>query len=278
MSRDIAVLVDTVRALPVCMPPMSRKKFVAGNWKMFKTPSQSASLAGELREALTTDGGGLTDRVDVVVCPTYVALDRVCQSLKGSGIAVGAQDLHWEEQGAFTGKISHDMLSDLGVAYVIIGHSEQRTYFHETDETVNKKTIKALATGLAPIVCVGETLAEREAGKLKDVVKTQVAGAFAGIDAAGAAKCVIAYEPVWAIGTGKTATPEQAQEMHAFIRGLVKDLYGDAVADGQRLLYGGSVKPDNAAELFAQPDIDGGLIGGASLKAPDFTAIVRAGA
>ncbi|MCR9143650.1 MAG: triose-phosphate isomerase [bacterium] len=254
---------------------MSRKKFVAGNWKMYKTPSEAAALAGELKQALGSD---LTSKVDVVVCPTYTALDRANQTLQGSGIHLGAQDLHWEDQGAFTGKISHDMLKDVGVAYVIIGHSEQRSYFHETNETVNKKTVKALANALLPIVCVGETLEERESGKLKDVVRAQVTGAFTGIAVADAAHCVIAYEPVWAIGTGKTASPEQAQEMHAFIRELIKELYGVGVSDSMRILYGGSVKPGNAAELFSQADIDGGLIGGASLKAADFKGIVEAGA
>lgn len=254
---------------------MSRKKFVAGNWKMYKTPSESTVLIDGLREALESGGSQVTALVDVVVCPTYTALDRVNQALKGSQIRLGAQDLHWEDQGAFTGKISHDMLLDVGVRYAIIGHSEQRTYFHETDETVNKKTKKALTTGLSPIVCVGETLDQRESGKLKDVVRAQVTGAFAGIDAS-VAGCVLAYEPVWAIGTGKTASPAQAQEMHAFIRELVTELYGANIAGDMRILYGGSVKPDNAAELFGQADIDGGLIGGASLKAADFAAIVNA--
>lgn len=240
---------------------------------MHKTASESAALARELKSALGDD----PTKVDVVVCPTYTALDRVQQALNGSGIAVGAQDLHWEDQGAFTGKISHDMLKDVGTEYVIIGHSEQRQYFHETNDTVNKKTAKALATDLLPIVCVGETLEEREGGRLKGVVREQVAGAFAGISAADAARCVIAYEPVWAIGTGKTASPEQAQEMHAFIRELVQELYSADLAGGMRILYGGSVKPGNAAELFACADIDGGLIGGASLKAADFAAIVKAG-
>lgn len=254
---------------------MSRKKFVAGNWKMYKTPSEAVELVNELKKSLAGDAA---TAVDVVVCPTYTALDRVNQALQGSQIRLGAQDLHWEDQGAFTGKISHDMLKDVGVAYVVIGHSEQRSYFHETDETVNKKTAKALATGLAPIVCVGETLEERESGKLKDVVRAQVTGAFANIASGDAGKCVIAYEPVWAIGTGKTASPEQAQEMHAYIRELVKEMYGADIAGGMRILYGGSVKPGNAAELFSQTDIDGGLIGGASLKAADFAAIVNAGA
>ncbi len=238
---------------------------------MNKTPSQSASLAAELSAAV-----GSVGEVDVVVCPTYTALDRVITALKDSSIEVGAQDLHWEDQGAFTGKISHDMLTDLGVKWVIIGHSEQRSYFHETNETVNKKTAKALTGGLLPIVCVGETLEERESGKLQDVVRAQVTGAFANISKEDARKCVIAYEPVWAIGTGKTATPDQAQEMHRFIRDLVQELYDADLAASMRILYGGSMKPGNAAELLGQPDIDGGLIGGASLKAGDFEGIVKA--
>lgn len=238
---------------------------------MYKTPSQAEALAQELKTAL----GGFT-RADLAICPPYPALDRVRAVVAGTSLKLGAQDLHWEEQGAFTGKVSWDMLTDLGVEYAIIGHSEQRTYFHETNESVNKKTKKALEKNLLPIVCVGETLAEREAGKLFEVVESHVTGAYAGIDAASAARTVIAYEPVWAIGTGKTATPEQAQEMHVFIRGLVKKLYSESLANSLRILYGGSVKPDNAKDLFSRGDIDGGLIGGASLKAADFAAIAEA--
>ncbi len=251
---------------------MARRKILAGNWKMHKTAEESAALAKAIADALREKP---TDH-EVVVCPTYVALDRVAQALKGSSVALGAQDMHWEAQGAFTGKISGDMLKAVGATYVVIGHSEQRAYFHETDETVNKKTIKALADGLTPIVCVGETLEEREGNVTEKVVETQVRGAYAGISAVDAARTVIAYEPVWAIGTGRTATSAQAQEVHAFIRGLLKSLYGAETADAVRIQYGGSMKPENAAELLAQPDVDGGLIGGAALKAESFLGIIHA--
>ncbi len=251
---------------------MARRKILAGNWKMHKTAEESAALASAIADALRQKPAPH----EVVVCPTYVALDRVAQALKGSSVALGAQDMHWENQGAFTGKISGDMLKAVGVSYVVLGHSEQRTYFHETDETVNKKTLKALADGLVPIVCVGETLEEREGNVTEKVVETQVRGAYAGVSAADAAKTVIAYEPVWAIGTGRTATSAQAQEVHAFIRGLLRSLYGNDVAEAVRIQYGGSMKPENAAELLALPDVDGGLIGGAALKAETFLGIIHA--
>ena len=238
---------------------------------MHTTPDTAAVLAKEI----VAKTGNVSD-VDVVICPPYVALDRVAGIAKGSSVYVGAQDMHWEDQGAYTGKISHDMLTGIGTTYVIIGHSEQRSYFHETNETVNKKVKKALQTGLIPIICVGETLEEREAEKFEEVVASHVQGAFEGISADDAARSVLAYEPVWAIGTGKTATPKQAQEVHAFIRGLLSELYNADLADGMRILYGGSVKPGSAAELFGQADIDGGLIGGAALKSDDFAAIVEA--
>jgi triosephosphate isomerase len=184
--------------------------------------------------------------------------------------------MHWEKQGAFTGKISGDMLASLGVTYVILGHSEQRAYFGETDATVNKKVVKALADGLAPIVCVGETLEEREGNFTEKVVETQMRGAYAGISAADARKTVVAYEPVWAIGTGRTATSQQAQDVHKFIRGLLASIYDTATAESVRIQYGGSMKPENAAELLAQPDVDGGLIGGAALKADAFLGIIHA--
>lgn len=250
-----------------------RTKFVAGNWKMYKTPAQAEQLARELKEKLGDFRGA-----ELAICPPYPALDRVRAVVAGSALRLGAQDLHWEEQGAFTGKVSWDMLTDLGVSCVIVGHSEQRQYFHETDETVNKKAKKALEKGLQPIICVGETLAERESNKLFEVVERQVRGAYQAIAEADAAKTVIAYEPVWAIGTGKTATPDQAQEMHVFIRGILTKVYSESLAQGMRIQYGGSVKPENAAELFAKPDIDGGLIGGASLKTADFAAIAAAAA
>jgi triosephosphate isomerase len=251
---------------------MTRRKILAGNWKMHKTVEESAALAAEIAAALKAK----PTAHEVVVCPTYVALDRVVSTLKGSGVSVGAQDMHWENQGAFTGKISGDMLKTLGVTHVILGHSEQRAYFGETDATVNKKAIKALADGLTPIVCVGETLEEREGNVTEKVVEAQVRGAYAGISASDAAKTVIAYEPVWAIGTGRTATSQQAQDVHKFIRGLLASLYDNATADVVRIQYGGSMKPENAAELLSQPDIDGGLIGGAALKTDSFLGIIHA--
>ena len=248
------------------------RKILAGNWKMHKTVAESVALAQDIVAALKAKPSAS----EVVVCPTYVALDRVAAVMAGSPVLLGAQDMHWESQGAYTGKISADMLKAIGVTYVILGHSEQRAYFHETDETVNKKTIKALAEGLRPIVCVGETLAEREAEITEKVVETQVRGAYAGVSAADALDTVIAYEPVWAIGTGRNATPHQAQEVHRFIRNLLASLYGDSVSNALRIQYGGSMKPDNAAELLSQADVDGGLIGGAALKVDAFLGIIAA--
>jgi len=251
---------------------MARRTILAGNWKMHKTVEESAALATEIATALKNKPSAH----EVVVCPTFVALDRVVAALKGTDVLVGAQDMHWEKQGAFTGKISGDMLKALGVTYVILGHSEQRAYFQETDETVNKKVHKALADGLKPIVCVGETLEEREGNVTEKVVETQVRGAYAGVSAEQALSTVIAYEPVWAIGTGRTASSEQAQEVHRFIRGLLTSLYGSATAEALRIQYGGSMKAENAAELLAQPDVDGGLIGGAALKSDTFLGIITA--
>jgi triosephosphate isomerase (TIM) len=251
---------------------MTRRTILAGNWKMHKTVEESAALAASIAAALQEK----PTAHEVVVCPTYVALDRVIQVLKGTGVQVGAQDMHWESQGAFTGKISADMLKALGVTYVILGHSEQRAYFHETDETVNKKARKALAEGLKPILCVGETLEEREGNVTEKVVETQLRGAYAGISAQDARGTVVAYEPVWAIGTGRTATSQQAQEVHKFIRALLTSLYGSETAEAVRIQYGGSMKAENAAELLAQPDVDGGLIGGAALKADAFLGIITA--
>ncbi|MCE5228792.1 triose-phosphate isomerase [bacterium] len=247
-----------------------RKQIVAGNWKMHMTPSEGAKLIADLIPLV--QGA----KCDVVVAPTFTGLDRASQALKGSGIGLGAQNVYWEAKGAFTGEIALGMLEDLGVKYVIVGHSERRQYFGETDETVNKRVKCVLAGGLTPIMCVGETLAQREAGKTADVVKTQVRGGLAGLTADQVAGMVIAYEPVWAIGTGKVATTQQAQEVHAIIRGLVAELYTQSVADQVRIQYGGSVKPDNAVELLAQADIDGALVGGAALKAHDFAAICNA--
>ncbi|MCE9597942.1 MAG: triose-phosphate isomerase [Spirochaetia bacterium] len=248
-----------------------RKKLIAGNWKMFKKLGESQALAREIAAAAGAHSG-----VELLVCPTYTSLNSVAEALKGTAVKVGAQDLHWEEQGAFTGKISWDMIKDAGADYVIIGHSEQRTYFNETDETVNRKTKTALKGKLIPIICVGETLAQRDANQTMDIVSNQTKKAFEGISKQDAAVCVIAYEPVWAIGTGRNATPEQAQEVHAMIRKLVKDMYDASVADGMRILYGGSMKPENAKSLLSLADIDGGLIGGASLKADSFLAIASA--
>jgi triosephosphate isomerase len=249
---------------------MARKKFIAGNWKMNTTIDEARALAKGIAEA----AGKITD-VDVAVCPPYTNLSAVGEAIKGTSIKLGAQDVHWEAKGAFTGKVSCGMLKSVGVTYVIVGHSEQRSYFHETDETVNKKAKAVLAGGLLPIICVGETLAERKAGQLTVVVERQVKGAFAGISKAEALKCTVAYEPVWAIGTGEVATPAQANEAHQFIRKVLASLYDKAAADAIRIQYGGSMKPDNAKDLLALSDVDGGLIGGAALKVQDFLGIIK---
>lgn len=246
-----------------------RKKIIAGNWKMYKTVSEAVDLVKKIIP-LVKDS-----EAEVVVCPNYVCLSEVAKLLPGTNVALGAQDLYWEKEGAFTGKVSGPMLKSVGADFVIIGHSEQRSYFHETNETVNKKVKAALEHGLRPIVCVGEVLAERESGKTEQVVRNHVEGAFAGISEQDLRKCVIAYEPVWAIGTGKTASPEQAQEVHAFIRGLLSRMYNKTVAQEIQIQYGGSMKPENAKDLLSQPDIDGGLIGGAALKADSFAGIVN---
>lgn len=248
-----------------------RKKIVAGNWKMNKNHEEAASLA----RGIVAEAGGI-DGVDVVLCPTFTSLKTVADAISGTKTELGAQNMHWEEKGAYTGEISANMLLTLGCKYVILGHSERRSYFGETDEIVARKLRAALTAGLTPIVCVGETKEEREKGITEKVVETQIRGAFGGLKAEEFGSTVVAYEPVWAIGTGLTATTSQAQEVHAFIRGLLKDIFGDAVADGTRIQYGGSVKPDNAAEIFGAPDIDGGLIGGASLDAGSFMGIVNA--
>lgn len=249
-----------------------RQKIIAGNWKMNKSVDESQKLAAEIVQTVT----GKTLKAEVVICPTFLALDRVAGVVKGTAVKLGAQDVHWENQGAFTGKVSVDMLKAIGVAYVILGHSEQRTLFGETDESVRRKVGKVLAEGLRPIICVGETLAEREANQTEIVVKTQVTAAYAGLTPEQALETVIAYEPVWAIGTGRTATDAQAQEVHAFIRGLLKAQFGAKIADAVRIQYGGSMKAENAQGLLAQGDVDGGLIGGASLKADSFLGIITA--
>lgn len=248
----------------------TRIPLLAGNWKMFKTIPEALDLVNGLKK----NCAGVSGR-EILVCPPFTAIAPVAGALKGSNISVGGQNLYWESKGAFTGEIAPGMLVDAGCKYVIIGHSERRQYFGETDETVNKKTKAAFAAGLLPIVCVGETLAEREANKTMAVIDRQVRGGVAGLTPEQAEKLVIAYEPVWAIGTGKTATTQQAQEVHAFIRKLYTELYGKAAAESVRILYGGSVKPDNVSDLMKQPDIDGGLVGGASLDVESFTKIVR---
>lgn len=211
-----------------------------------------------------------------MIAPTYLAAAKVADVVKGTNVKLAIQDIHWMDQGAFTGKVSVDMVKEIGAEYIIIGHSEQRQYFHETNETVNLKVKKTLSAGLKPIICIGETLPEREGGILKEILGLQVKGAFNGVSEEDAAKCVLAYEPVWAIGTGKTATDEQAEETQAYIRSVVKEIYGEKVAEGMPIQYGGSMKPANAAGLLAQKNIDGGLIGGAGLKADTFFAIISA--
>jgi triosephosphate isomerase len=235
--------------------------------------NMTATQARELASKLIPLVSGVKDR-DIVLAPTFTSLQTVAEAIKGTNVALAAQNLFWEDKGAFTGEISAEMLLDAGCKYVIIGHSERRQYFGETDETVNKKVRQALNKGLLPIVCVGELLAEREAGKANDVIDRQITGALKGVTAAEMQKIVIAYEPVWAIGTGKTASPDQANEIHAFIRQKIKAMYTAEVADGLRIQYGGSVTPDNVSQLMAKPDIDGALVGGASLKPESFAALV----
>ncbi len=245
-----------------------RKKMVAGNWKMNMTPSQAVQLAGELKNT------AVNDAVDVVFCVPAIDIIPVVNEVKGTVIKVGAENMYYEEKGAYTGEIAPDMLVDAGVEYVIIGHSERREYFKESDEMINKKVKKALEHQIVPILCCGESLAQREEGITLNFIKGQIEAAFADISAEDAVKVVIAYEPIWAIGTGKVATSEQAQEVCKAIRENIRFIYGDTVADVIRILYGGSVNAKNAAELFAQEDIDGGLVGGASLK-PEFENIVN---
>ena len=250
-----------------------RKPIIAGNWKLHKTVKESIDLVTLLKRQVQE-----FDQVGVVVCPVFTALASVGEVLMGSEIHMGAQDLYWEEKGAFTGQVSAPLIKDTGASYVIIGHSERRQFFHETDETVNKKIKAALKWNLTPIVCVGELLAEREGNKTMQVVERQIKGAFESLSAEDIKKLTVAYEPVWAIGTGKVASPEQAQEVHAFIRKQVYSLFGSETAEGLRILYGGSVKPDNIAGLMQKPDIDGALVGGASLEAQMFTDIIRGAA
>ncbi|MBQ7114290.1 MAG: triose-phosphate isomerase [Clostridia bacterium] len=248
---------------------MARKPIIAGNWKMNMTPAEAKELISALIP-LVQDA-----QADVVICPPYLVLPTAAELVKGTNIALGAQNIHWAEKGAFTGEISAKMLKEVGVSYAIIGHSERRQYFGETDETVNMRTKAAIAAGITPIICVGESLEERETGKTEAIVSAQAEKALAGIEVEDVKALVIAYEPIWAIGTGKTATKEQANETIACIRETVKKLYGKENAEAVRIQYGGSMNPKNAAELMAMPEIDGGLIGGASLKAEDFSKVVK---
>lgn len=247
-----------------------RTPVIAGNWKLFKTIGEATAFINELKPLVAETRG-----VEIVVSPVFTALSRVSESASGSNINVAAQDCYWEEEGAFTGEVAPRLLKDAGCSHVIIGHSERRQYFGEVDATVNKKTKAVIAAGLTAIVCVGETLTERESDKTFSVIETQVQCGLEGLAKELVAKVIIAYEPVWAIGTGRTASNEQAQEVHAFIRNLVARLFDDSTASAVRILYGGSVKPDNVKGLMAQADIDGALVGGASLKADSFAAIAN---
>jgi len=250
---------------------MIRKKLIVGNWKMNRTSSDSADLVKDIVSAI-----GRINGVDVVVCPPFTSLETVGKAIEGSNVRLGAQNMHPERSGAYTGEVSAEMLRSLFTSYVILGHSERRTYFGDTDAFVNQKVIAALKSELKPILCVGETLAERESDSTFRVVQTQLEAGLEGVNKDQATSIVIAYEPVWAIGTGKVATSEQAQAVHAFIRDLLGKLFGPSLAGKVRILYGGSMKPSNAPELLAQPDIDGGLIGGAALEARSFVQLVEA--
>jgi triosephosphate isomerase len=250
-----------------------RKKLIAGNWKMNKTPTDGVALVAELVTAI----GKQTD-VDVLVCPPFTGLESAGKALEGSTLKLGAQNMHFEANGAFTGEVSAPMLRALFATHVILGHSERRALFGEQDAFINKKVLAALKNQLRPILCVGETLAEREGGTTLKVVQTQLEAGLEGVGKEQAPTVIVAYEPVWAIGTGKVATTDQAQEVHAFIRGLLVKLYGDTIAQKVRILYGGSMKPANAPELLSQKDIDGGLIGGAALEARSFVELVKAAA
>ncbi len=251
--------------------------FIAGNWKMHTDGPRARNLAGAVATGVHERGDALAG-VEVAVCPPSIHLTVVRDAVEGAPVTYGAQNMHTEDEGAFTGEISAPMLRSVGCTYVILGHSERRKYYDETDAEVNAKVKQALRYDLVPIVCVGETKAQRDADDAEAVVRTQVTGALDDVAIDAADQLVIAYEPVWAIGTGETATPEQAQAMHAFVRRVLADQYGDDLAADVRILYGGSMKPHNAAELLAQPDLDGGLIGGASLQADSFLAIADAAA
>ena len=247
---------------------MARRKIIAGNWKMNKTPSQAVELINELKPLVATEDA------DVVFCVPAICIIPAMEAAKGSNICIGAENMYYEESGAYTGEIAPNMLTDVGVKYVIIGHSERREYFAETDVTVNKKVKKAFEKGLTPILCCGESLEQREMGVTMDWIRLQIKSDLVGVAAADVANMVIAYEPIWAIGTGKTATTEQAEEVCKGIRECIKEMYDEATAEAVRIQYGGSVNAATAADLFSQPDIDGGLVGGAALK-PDFGKIVN---
>jgi triosephosphate isomerase len=247
-----------------------RRPVIAGNWKLYKTVHEAVDLVTRLIPLVKNNS-----YVDIVVAPVFTALTSVKGAVSGSNIMISAQDCFWEEEGAYTGEVSPKLLKDAGCSHVIIGHSERRQFFGETDETVNKKIKAAITAGLSVIFCIGETLAEREAGETLDVLKTQVINGLSGITGEQLMDIIIAYEPVWAIGTGKTATDEQAQEAHAFIRSVVSELHGKTAGNGIRVLYGGSVKPENIKGLMNQPDVDGALVGGASLKPESFGAIAN---
>jgi triosephosphate isomerase (TIM) len=246
-----------------------RKKVIAGNWKMFNDIPATANLINELKQKLDSE------KVDVIVCPPFTSLESASKLLKGSSIKLGAQNMHFEDSGAFTGEISAPMLKSTGCDFVILGHSERRTIFKETDELINKKIKKALQSGLKLIFCLGETLKEREDGVTETVVRTQIVGGLKDITIDDLKNIIIAYEPVWAIGTGRNATPLQAQEVHSFIRKLISELYSEYTAQNLVIQYGGSVKPENAKDLLSQPDVDGALVGGACLKADSFISIIK---
>jgi len=247
-----------------------RKKLIAANWKMFKTPDQTRDFFRDFLPLVKDHG-----RDEILVCPTYLCLDAAIAATKGTNVAIGAQNLHWEKEGAFTGEVNAAMLAAVGATHVLIGHSERRQYFGETDDTVNLKLKSALEAGLVPIVCVGEVLEEREAGLTDDVLRRQSLRAFHKVSARKAVNLVVAYEPVWAIGTGKTATPQMAADAHAIIRAEAAESFGQEFADKLRILYGGSVKPENANALMSEAEIDGALVGGASLDPNSFASIVK---
>jgi triosephosphate isomerase len=247
-----------------------RKKVIAGNWKMNNDLNESISLINDIKEKLVD-----RDNVKVIIAPPSISLDRASQLISDSNISLSAQNMSYEDSGAFTGDISASMIKSVGCTYVILGHSERRTIFGESNSDVNKKIKKAIASDLTPIFCIGETLEERESGKMKNVIEAQVREGLEGISEQDLSGSIVAYEPVWAIGTGKVATPDQAQEVHAFIRNLLKEIYSENLANSTVIQYGGSVKPGNATELIGQPDIDGALVGGACLNAESFVGIVN---